>query len=477
MGKRKKGKRAKRRAAMTSRPPRTGRSSRPAGGDRSSEAAPEELDDDEEDDLEPSSAQDDEPGAEADDPVEGEGDGEEDDGPVSGGGDGPPSGGGPPDGAGWARPLVRLEQIWTRVESVLLCAVLVTLIVLLCIWISLTGMSSSLSTPNSAGTVFRALVGAVLLGGLVHWITGRLRLSGALRTAITAGVALVACLLAPLWRPVGIDYFGGLLSWGQDGSALTLFGGLRGVATRLTILVALLGGSLAAAAGRHINIDVVVRFLRPSWRLPIGVASALATAAVCLVASWGFLDYVAIYKFHADNDAPMTAKVATIRHGVGEQLFILRHQAGLDLRAIPAVLSGTRWDAPERMNGREWNAWLDNAGYAERYSPEQMQDIRAPESALDEPRVPFVALPGGRTARGMLIPGMDLTFPVGLFLIGLRVLLRMLLALGGRVSTDPEAADSKDEDEEGPEDSPEGSTNADSPPTPEARGSAEQGVA
>jgi len=41
--------------------------------------------------------------------------------------------------------------------------------------------------------------------------------------------------------------------------------------TRLTLWLALLGGSIATAKGKHINIDVVMRFLTPRMRIPVAV--------------------------------------------------------------------------------------------------------------------------------------------------------------------------------------------------------------
>ena len=59
------------------------------------------------------------------------------------------------------------------------------------------------------------------------------------------------------------SYFSNALNWLQSASTLTLLGGLRGLATRFTLWLALLGASLATAQGKHINVDVVMRFLTP----------------------------------------------------------------------------------------------------------------------------------------------------------------------------------------------------------------------
>jgi len=54
--------------------------------------------------------------------------------------------------------------------------------------------------------------------------------------------------LAKLWT-LRVDYASNLLNWYQQASFLTC-SRLRGVGTRLTMLLALIGGSLATARGR-----------------------------------------------------------------------------------------------------------------------------------------------------------------------------------------------------------------------------------
>jgi len=52
-----------------------------------------------------------------------------------------------------------------------------------------------------------------------------------------------------------------VLNWLQTSSSLMLVGGLRGLATRLTLWLALLGASLATSQGKHVHADVAVRYL------------------------------------------------------------------------------------------------------------------------------------------------------------------------------------------------------------------------
>ncbi|MFP6686526.1 MAG: TRAP transporter small permease subunit, partial [Polyangiaceae bacterium] len=294
---------------------------------------------------------------------------------------------------------------------------------------------------------FRAIVGAGVLGGLARALS-RGRLGEHRRNQVTVLAVLVGLIIAKLWRGVGIDYFQGLLAWLQEGSTVALFGGLKGLSTRLTMLVALLGASLAAATGTHINIDVVVRFIPKSLRKTVAIASAVATATVCLLASYGFLDFIAVTAFKADTNVSMTAKVSKVSDGLGEQFFVWRKQLILDIDALPHVLAGGRYDDAERMNGRQWNAFVDAEGFAARYGAEKVAELKAPASDLDAPRIAFVTIPDG-SPRGILVRGMDLVFPFGFLMIALRVLLRAALVAGGAASTalhgEPNPDESEDE--------------------------------
>src|SRR6185436_8373431 len=111
---------------------------------------------------------------------------------------------------------------------------------------------------------FRSVFGATALGmGL--WFGLRKQSLKVRRNATLAGV-FGGFIAGKAWAGFGVDYTSNLLNWYQQACFLTLLGGLRGVGTRLTLLLALLGGSLATARGRHIVIDVVTRFVRPSLR-------------------------------------------------------------------------------------------------------------------------------------------------------------------------------------------------------------------
>ncbi|MEZ4443620.1 MAG: TRAP transporter small permease subunit [Polyangiaceae bacterium] len=456
MAKRKKGKgKSKRREPMTRRDPDAKQERRAAEAD---DAATDESAGDEDEDADGGEeprrataareAEDDDAEAEDDDAEgedddhapEAEDDGEAADTPSSRGDEDAPLG--LPGGAAWALPLLRFERRWLWLETRLMFVSLLALTVVLCFWIGMRGMKEPLQAQVPAGTIFRAIVGATVLGSAA-WIGTRNRLNEHYRGIATVVATLVGVAVASTWRGVGITYFERLNDWLQEGSTVTLFGGLKGISTRLTMLVALIGGSLATSSGTHINIDVVVRLI-PTWlRRPTAVVTALTTALVCGAASYGFFDHIAITGFYAPADAPMSAKVGVVQEEIGKQLFIWRKQVGLDLRALPHVLAGGKWNDDERMTGREWNTFLDEGGFVEEFGEEKVALVRAPESALDEPRQPFVVVPGG-SAPGLLVDAMDLLWPFGFLMICLKFVLRAILTLAGHVRIQEEGEESED---------------------------------
>ncbi len=338
-------------------------------------------------------------------------------------------------GAKWAEPLVKLDRGWTWFETRLLVVVLLSLVFFMVTWISLKGLALPLTSDSKAGMAFRVLFGLAIAGGLGQ-LVGR-RMPETRRNALTFAAMLVGAGVAPLWRAKGVTYAEHLLNWLQEGSSLTMFGGLRGVSTRLTILLALLGASLAAASGKHINIDVVLRFLNPKIRRLVFILSTLATLLVCVSAAWGFFDYVSIESFDAKNDDRASTKIEKVEHEVGQDLFLWRKQMGLDVSAAFYVLGGGKWDDQGRMNGRQWNQFVEEGGYREHFTKEEVDALLAPQEALDQPRTAQIVVPGG-SPRGLLLHALDLIWCWGLVNIGLRFVLRMLLVASGHASADPE---------------------------------------
>ncbi len=337
--------------------------------------------------------------------------------------------------ARWVRPLVSLDRRWTSLEARLCAGVLVVETLVLCGWIVLKGLSTPTTADSKAGLVFRgALCGFVL--ALVAWKAAK-RLGEPGRQIATVAALLVGLAVGALTRSLGVEYFANLLTWLQDASTLTLVGGLRGLGTRLTLLLALLGSSLATASGKHIAIDVAMRFLSLRERLFTAVAGWLAASLVCLTASWGFFDHIAIDSYGARADQPAFEKLAKVPEKVSRHLFFLRKQLALDLKSLPAVLAGERYETA--MTGAEWNEWIRSGGWAERFGPEEMAQILLPASAESQSHAPLVVAPG-EAVRGMLVHDLNLVLPFGLLMVGLRFLLRALLALGGAASADPDGS-------------------------------------
>jgi TRAP-type C4-dicarboxylate transport system permease small subunit len=373
-------------------------------------------------------------------------------------------------GRGWGAALARFDARWTRFEARLAAAILLCEIVALCAWIALKGLSAEYQVvgqgeKNISGLVFRGLIGAVVLGLIALRLTrpkvgaddpafGRAKV----RQNVVVTIAVVLGLGAGrLWANGGVEYFANFLNWMQSASLLMLIGGLRGVATRLTLWLALLGASLATANGKHINIDVVMRFLSPKVRLPVAVLGWVAAAVMCTAGAWGFFDHIAIALYHVH---PMTTcsddsgkarpcptgaaeKVAGVAHALGQDWFIVRRQMALDARSLPRVVVGINYYG--YLTGADWNAWVADGDWTSHFTPDQIKGLLSPVDRPQDPHVPAVSIPGGQEVRGLLIKDADLIFPFGLLMIALRFILRSLLALSGQIEIDPDSAHHDDD--------------------------------
>jgi tripartite ATP-independent transporter DctM subunit len=378
----------------------------------------------------------------------------------------------------WGEPLQRFDRAWTRLESRLAAFVLVAEIAALCLWIVLKGLSAEYQVEgagekNISGLVFRSLLTACVLGCAIHRVARPSvpRESPAFAAArkrqrilVTSSV-LGGLLLGRLWANAGVPYFSNLLNWMQSASLLMLLGGLRGVATRLTLWLALLGGSIATAKGKHINIDVVMRFLTPRARVPVAVLGWVAAAVVCTSGAWGFVDHIEIALFHGrsseackddpakDCPVPASEKLGHIAHGMATDLFLVGRQLSLDVHTLPRVLVGRKYN--ESFTSSEWNAWVASADWSAHFPADAATSLLAPAERPDDKHAPAISIPGGEEVRGLLIKDADFVFPFGLLMMALRFLLRSLLVLAGYVRVDPDLA----HEEEGVERSllPEGS--------------------
>jgi hypothetical protein len=303
-------------------------------------------------------------------------------------------------------------------------AVLAIEIAAFTIWITLKGLSSTGSGGSRAGIVFRAALGAVLVATLMARLA-RAR-SPRARSLMTAVAATLGLALGVGSGESGSGYFGNALNWLQDSSSLTLFGGLRGVGTSLTWLLAMLGASLATGSGRHINIDALVRFLRPRWQLPAVLSGWIMAAVVCFTSVWGFFDHIAIESFGAPASASPAEKIDIALREQGRHLFVLQKQIGLDTRAFFHVAGGQRYDS--WLDGAEWNAWIRGGGWERYFSEVEVNGVLLPVSSASDLHPPLVVVPSGESNRGLLTRDLHLIFPFGLLVIGIRFLLRALVA-------------------------------------------------
>ncbi len=349
--------------------------------------------------------------------------------------------------------LSRIDAAWQRVESRLCAAVLVAEIVSLTLWVSLKGLSTDyLPGGNVSGLVYRGLLTAALAGLVARQAT-RACAEDKRRLWVTG--ALVAGLLsAGLWAHAAVGWSSNVLNWLQNASALMLIGGLRGLGTRLTLWLAMLGASLATSRGKHIHVDVFVRYLPSAFRAPASIVGCVGAAVVCLVGALGFVDYISIAEYRASAvqpcpgdpgrscDTPPGDKLAAVGRAMRSDLFLLGRQVSLDARSVREVLAGRPYD--RWMSASDWNAWLDGAPWASHFDESAVQALRMDPSETTARRMPQVAVPGtGEDARGLLIRELNFVFPFGLAVIAMKLLLRIVLLLGrpGDAGTEPDAAD------------------------------------
>jgi hypothetical protein len=353
-------------------------------------------------------------------------------------------------GAAWAEPLERFDVAWQALESRLCAAVLIVEVASLTLWITLRGLSTDyVPGGNAGGLLCRSLLSAALLGGVTHLAT-RDRGEKIHRRAVVTAITLGLFVVGRFWAHTGVVWGSNLLNCLQNASVLMLVGGLRGVATRLTLWLALLGASLATSRGKHIHVDVLIRYVPVKLRVPTAILGSLAGAVVCAVAVFGFVDYIGIAAFRVSAmqpcpgeptkacDTPTGAKLAAIGKEVSADLFLLGRQASLDLRSLPRVITGTPYD--KWMKADEWNTWLDGADWTAHFDKGAIDALHMDPTLPSATRMPQVTVPGtGEDARGLLIRELNFVFPFGLAVIALKFLLRIVLVISGHVRVDPEA--------------------------------------
>lgn len=368
---------------------------------------------------------------------------------------------GAPAPAAWALPLKNLDARLTTIESKLLFVVILAEVGALALWVFLKGLSIAGTDPRS-GIIRAAVVGG--LGAAIAGIaTRKLDAKDPKKSYIPMGALAAGIVVGYVTRNSGGPYFENWLNWLQNASVLMLVGGIRGLVTRLTLWVSLLGASIATGKGKNINIDVVMRFAPVGLRIPIAVIGWSAAALMCVTASWGFIEHLAIAEYHADATVPCEqnkkngcdttpgSKVEKIREGFGLDMFLVRKQLAYDMSSLPKVIGGTKYD--QWLSPAEWNERIKNGGWESHFEKEKVDTVLAPPERTD-PKLPAVVIPGGsENAGGILVRDLSLVIPMGLFIIALRFIVRTILALTGHVIVDPDAAHAEDDDDK-PHDPP-----------------------
>jgi hypothetical protein len=352
-------------------------------------------------------------------------------------------------GAAWGVPFLRLDAAWQALEARLCAGVLVVEIASMTLWVLLRGLSTeTVAGGTPAGALCRSFIGMGVLGLAANYAT-RSRSMKVRRIVVTSAIVLGFMTGRP-FAQVGVAWSSNALNWLQNASTIMLIGGLRGLVTRLTLWLALIGASLATSRGKHIQIDVLLRYIPIKVRLPAAIAGWLAAAVMCTCAVVGFVDYIGIAQFRAPAEKPClddpskqcdtTAgeKLAVIGHGISEDVFLLGRQMSLDIRSIPRVLVGSPYD--QWMTADAWNEWLGASDWYAHFDKAAVDALRI-DPATNPTRLPAVTAPGtGEDVRGLLSRELNFVFPFGLSIIAIKFLLRILLAISGHVRVDPESA-------------------------------------
>jgi hypothetical protein len=383
--------------------------------------------------------------------------------------------------APWTKSLVRLDALWTKVETYLVLGVLIAAILYMTGWVTLNAFHTKGGKLANFPGIILVFTG---LAAAASWtrIPPAERLP---KKLILPGVLFLLGIILLLVAKKQ-DYFANVSRWLADASLIKQMGTPQIVSARLfTIWVALLGGSLATGAGRQINIDVVMRFIGPRPRLIVALLGYVMAATACFVIAWGFVDYLAITRYGAAKTATVGEKLGFVGKSVGRHSFLVRRQMALDLRSFgKVVLAGQPFD--KWYTGAEWNEELNQKGWADVYPPsapaagstppaipyptkpclsqKEMEELSAKGASLNPDwrltgscdigdgtgtRAPLATAPEPDD-RTPLEADLSLLFPWGFFMIGLRFVLRGLLAFGGAVSTDPNAAHGADAPVHGP---------------------------
>lgn len=365
----------------------------------------------------------------------------------------------------WGAPIKRFDDWWTRIDTRLCVGVLGAQITLLVVWAVLKSLTRDFSKgESSSATVVRILLTLAAIGGMAH-VVGRVQraraagdtgMKWAKHALFIVPLLLLAYIALRSWSASSVTYTSNFLNWMQNASILTFLGGLRGLVTRLTLWLALLGASIATSKGKHINVDLVVRLLKPKMRIPAAVISGTAAIAVCIGAVVAFVDAIVIAQFHAQAtqpcspgsveqcETPIGQKLATMKTQIGKDFFLFGRQLSLDLKTMPKVIAGEPYD--KYMTPPMWNAWMREADWTAYYPKEAVDGQLLDEKDTERRRLPAVNVPGAAEATfGMLLREINFVFPFGMLMIAIRFLVRILLVLSRHATVDPDAVHGDEE--------------------------------
>jgi TRAP-type C4-dicarboxylate transport system permease small subunit len=358
-----------------------------------------------------------------------------------------------PAGADWGKPLVRLDAAWQRIEGRLVAGVLVTEIAVISLWVLLRGLASDyFPGQNTAGLFTRAVLTMALFGAGAHY--GTRKQSVTIRRVAVSGAMLVGLLCGRVWAHAGVTWSSNFLNWLQNASVFMLIGGLRGLATRLTFWVAFLGASLATSRGKHIHVDVLLRYVPAKLRTAVAVLGMAGAMTVCAVAVFGFVDYIAIAAYQApatkqcEDDASKVCDTGTgektsfVAKATSADLFLLGRQISLDVRSVFRVLAGTPYDT--WMTAAQWNEWIDGSDWTGHFDKALVDAQKMDASNPTATHMPAVEVPGGGESRGLLVRELDFVFPFGLAVIAIKFLVRILILISGQAHVDVDAEENEE---------------------------------
>jgi hypothetical protein len=390
----------------------------------------------------------------------------------------------PPSPARWTRPFVAIDRYWTQLETALVVVLLLLAIFYMTGWVTLNAFHTKAGKMARYPSIVALFSGASVA---ITWARAKQKRLGMLLLSVVL-LGLGAVLW---WAAKKQEYFANVARWLADASVLKQVGTPQIVSARMfTIWVALLGGSLATGAGRQINIDVVMRFIGPKPRLFVALIGYLAAASACFVVSWGFVDWIGSTRYGGDKDLKPKEKIAIVSKGFSRHMFVVGRQLRLDARSfVHVVLKGE--PADKWYTGAEWNKEVNEGGWVSVFPQPPMPPREPPTVEPGQPpppppppppskpclsakeledlgnaggsmnpdwklpaicdgagdastRLPFAGAPEPDD-RAPLEADLSMLFPLGFLMIGLRFVLRSVLAIGGAVSTDPNAAHGGDE--------------------------------